>query len=99
MMPAKDGDVVLKTVTTRAAIALIGAAVIAPALHAVESGDKTAKPPAVKAEMLVTTAWLQEHLADRNLVVLYIGQDRTRFDDGHFAGARFVQLDELVEQH
>jgi thiosulfate/3-mercaptopyruvate sulfurtransferase len=98
MMSTRDGDVVLKTVTTRAAIALIGAAVIAPALQAVESSDKIAKSPAVKAEMLVTTAWLQQHLADRDLVVLYIGQDRTRFDDGHVPGARFVQLDELVEQ-
>src|SRR5215472_5359150 len=81
MMPAKDGDVVLKTVTTRAAIALIGAAVLAPALQGIESGDQTAESPTMKAEMLATTAWLQEHLADHDLVVLYIGQDRTRFDE------------------
>ena len=98
-MPAKDGDVVLKTVTTRAAIALIGAAVLAPALQGVESNDKTAESPAVKAEMLVSTTWLQEHSADRDLVVLYVGQDRTRFDGGHVPGSRFVRLDELVEQH
>src|SRR5215469_15163483 len=98
MMPAKDGDVVLKTVTTRAAIALIGAAVIAPALQGIESSDQTAESPTVKVEMLATTAWLQEHLADRDLVVLYIGQDRTRFDEGHVPGSRFVRLDELVEQ-
>ena len=98
-MPAKDGDVVLKMVTTRAAIALIGAAVLAPALQGAESSDKTAESPTVKAEMLVTTAWLQEHLADCGLVVLYIGQDRTRFDEGHVPGSHFVRLDELVEQH
>ena len=98
-MPAKDGDVVLKIVTTRAAIALIGAAVLAPALQGVESNDKTAESPAVKAEMLVSTTWLQEHSADRDLVVLYVGQDRTRFDGGHVPGSRFVRLDELVEQH
>ena len=97
-MPAKDGDVVLKTVTTRAAIALIGAAVLAPALQGVESNDKTAESPAVKAEMLVSTTWLQEHSADRDLVVLYVGQDRTRFDGGHVPGSLFVRLDELVEQ-
>src|SRR5215467_12881169 len=98
MMPAKDGDVVLKTVTTRAAIALIGAAVLAPALQGIESGDQTAESPTRKVEMLATTAWLQEHLADRDLVVLYVGQDRTRFDEGHVPGSRFVRLDELVEQ-
>src|SRR5499427_2549010 len=98
MMPAKDGDVVLKTVTTRAAIALIGAAVLAPALQGIESGDQTAESPTRKAEMLATTAWLQEHLADHDLVVLYVGQDRARFDEGHVPGSRFVRLDDLVEQ-
>src|SRR6516225_610360 len=49
--------------------------------------------------MLVSTTWLQEHSADRDLVVLYVGQDRTRFDGGHVPGSRFVRLDELVEQH
>ena len=99
MIPVRDGEPVLKTVTTRAAIALIGAAVLAPTLRGFESIDKTAEPPAVKVEMLVTTSWLQEHLADHNLVVLYIGQDQARFDEGHVPGSRFVRLDELVEQH
>jgi thiosulfate/3-mercaptopyruvate sulfurtransferase len=99
MMPVKDGEVVLKSVTTRAAIALIGAAVLSPALRGLQTSDKTAQSPAVRTEMLVTTSWLEQHLADRDLVVLYIGQDRTRFDDGHVPGSRFVQLDELVEQH
>jgi thiosulfate/3-mercaptopyruvate sulfurtransferase len=99
MMPVKDGEVVLKSVTTRAAIALIGAAVLSPALRGLQTSDKTAQSPAVRTEMLVTTSWLEQHLADRDLVVLYIGQDRTRFDDGHVTGSRFVQLEELVEQH
>ena len=98
MIPSKDGEPVLKTVTTRAAIALIGAAVLAPTLRGLEIGE-TVERPAVKSGMLVTTSWLQEHLADRDLVVLYIGQDQTRFDEGHVPGSRFVRLDELVEQH
>lgn len=98
-MPVKDGEVVLKTVTTRAAIVLIGAAVLAPALRGAEASDKSAEPTAVRSEMLVSTSWLQGHLADRNLLVLYIGQDRTRFEEGHVPGSRFVRLDELVEQH
>jgi len=98
MIPVKDGEPVLKTVTTRTAIALIGAAVLAPTLRGFESIEKTADAPVVKTEMLVSTSWLQEHLADRDLVVLYIGQDQTRFDEGHVPGSRFVRLDELVEQ-
>ena len=98
MIPVKDGEPVLKTVTTRAAIALIGAAVLAPTLRGFESIEKTAEPPVVRTSMLVSTSWLQEHLADRDLVLLYIGQDQTRFDEGHVPGSRFVRLDELVEQ-
>ncbi len=49
--------------------------------------------------MLVSTAWLQEHLGDRDLVVVYVGRDRSEYDAGHIPGARFLALDELVEQH
>ena len=49
--------------------------------------------------MLVSTTWLEQHLNDRNLIVLYIGRDRAQFDSGHIPGSRFVRLDELVEQH
>ena len=48
--------------------------------------------------MLVSTSWLEQHLNDRDLVVLYIGRDRGQFDAGHIPGSRFVRLDELVEQ-
>jgi thiosulfate/3-mercaptopyruvate sulfurtransferase len=99
MMPVKDGELVLKSVTTRAAIALIGAAVLSPALRGVEASDATAKSTAVRTDMLVSTSWLQQHLADRDLVLLYVGQDQARFDEGHVPGSRFVRLDELVEQH
>jgi thiosulfate/3-mercaptopyruvate sulfurtransferase len=49
--------------------------------------------------MLVSTAWLQEHLNDRDLVVLYVGRDQGEYDAAHIPGARFLPLDELVEQH
>ena len=53
----------------------------------------------MRSEMLVSTTWLEQHLNDRGLVVLYIGRDRGQFDSGHIPGSRFVRLDELVEQH
>ncbi len=98
MMCDRDGEVVLKTIATKAAIALVGATVLAPGVRGSESSDATAGSPAVRTEMLVSTSWLQEHLADRDLVVLYVGQDRTRFDEGHIPGSRFLPLNELVEQ-
>ena len=55
--------------------------------------------PAVRSEMLVSSSWLDRHLNDRDLIVLYIGRDRSQFDSGHIPGSRFVRLDELVEQH
>jgi len=98
MTPVKDREVVLKTVTTKAAIALIGAAVLSPAWQGVDSNDATAASPSVRTGMLVTTSWLQQHLTEPDLVVLYVGQDQTRFDAGHIPGSRFVRLDELLEQ-
>ena len=53
----------------------------------------------MRSQMLVSTSWLEQHLNDRNLVVLYIGRDRSQFEAGHIPGSRFVRLDDLVEQH
>src|SRR5205814_8569705 len=47
----------------------------------------------------VSTGLLDQHLTDRDLIVLYIGRDRSQFDSGHIPGSRFVRLDDLVEQH
>jgi thiosulfate/3-mercaptopyruvate sulfurtransferase len=94
-MPEKEA--MLKEVTNKAALALIGAAVLSPVfqrIYAQEHGR-----PAVLSEMLVSTAWLEQHLNDRDLIVLYVGHDRGQFDSGHIPGSRFVRLDELVEQH
>ena len=87
----------LNGTAAKTAIVLVGTAVMGPALHSYGSADKD-HYPALRTEMLVSTAWLQEHLADRGLVILYIGPDRSRFDGGHIPGSRFVPLDELVEQ-
>ncbi len=45
-------------------------------------------------QMLVTTAWLGEHLSDRSLVILNIGP-RATFDAGHIPGARFVEMSSI----
>jgi thiosulfate/3-mercaptopyruvate sulfurtransferase len=44
--------------------------------------------------MLVSTAWLGEHLSDRSLVILNIGP-RSTFDAGHIPGARFVEMSSI----
>jgi thiosulfate/3-mercaptopyruvate sulfurtransferase len=42
-----------------------------------------------RAELLVTPAWLAQHLKDPDLVLLHVG-DRAEYDKGHIAGARYV---------
>jgi thiosulfate/3-mercaptopyruvate sulfurtransferase len=88
-------DEMFKTMTTKAAVVLVGAAMITPALRGFEAGDALR----LREEMLVSTAWLAEHLTDRDLVILYVGRDRGQFDAGHISGSRFALLDDLVEQH
>lgn len=46
---------------------------------------------------LVTTAWLGEHLKDRDLVLLHVG-DRAEYDKEHLPGARFVSLRDIAQR-
>jgi thiosulfate/3-mercaptopyruvate sulfurtransferase len=94
-MPEKEA--MLKDVVNKAALALIGTVVLGPAFYRIRAQENT--QPAVRSEMLVSASWLEQHLNDRDLVVLYVGHDRGQFDSGHIPGSRFVRLDELVEQH
>ncbi len=92
-----EKDVMLKDIAQSAALAVAGIAVLSsgpPRIRAQESGW-----PAVQTQMLVSTSWLEQHLNDRTLVVLYVGRDRSQFESGHIPGSRFVRLDDLVEQH
>jgi thiosulfate/3-mercaptopyruvate sulfurtransferase len=92
-----EKEAMLKDVATKAALPLIGAAFLSTAFERVYANE--GPRPAVRSEMLVSTTWLEQHLNDRNLIVLYIDRDRAQFDSGHIPGSRFVRLDELVEQH
>jgi thiosulfate/3-mercaptopyruvate sulfurtransferase len=83
--------------SARAVFPLIGAAILGSALQVSRSQDTSRS--AVRSEMLVSTAWLEKHLDDRNLIILQIGPDRAQFDSGHIRGSRFLRLDDLVEQH
>ena len=83
--------------TTSVALPLLGAALFNSAIQTSRAQQKP--HTAVQSEMLVSTAWLEKRLDDRDLVVLQIGRDRTQFDSGHIPGARFLWLDDIVEQH
>lgn len=58
------------------------------------STDSTiARQPQVdsRAALLVTPAWLAEHLKDPDLVLLHVG-DRAEYDRAHLPGARYVSM-------
>ena len=52
--------------------------------------------PRARPEMLVSGEWLNKHLQDPSVVVLYVGRQRIAYDAGHIPGARFVTLAELA---
>jgi thiosulfate/3-mercaptopyruvate sulfurtransferase len=76
-------------------LALIGATMLSPALNGVTPAGQSS----LHSEMLVSTSWLQQHLSDADLVVIYVGRDPAEYGGGHIPGERFLPLDELVEQH
>jgi thiosulfate/3-mercaptopyruvate sulfurtransferase len=45
--------------------------------------------PSARGRLVVSAAWLRQHAADPNLVLLHVG-NRTTYDAGHLPGARYV---------
>ena len=54
------------------------------------------KPPSVRSEMIVSTAWLAGHLNDPKVVILHVARARAHYDEGHIPGARFAGWDEIT---
>jgi thiosulfate/3-mercaptopyruvate sulfurtransferase len=52
--------------------------------------------PMSRPEMLVATAWLAEHLSDRDLVVLCINSAPEFYSHGHIPGARQIKLGDIA---
>lgn len=50
--------------------------------------------PAAKADLLVSTTWLEQHFHDPNLTIVEVGDCET-FEKEHIAGARFISTKEL----
>jgi thiosulfate/3-mercaptopyruvate sulfurtransferase len=52
--------------------------------------------PAVRSEMLVTTAWLAKQLNSPQVVILHAAAERKHYDDGHLPGARFLSTKAIL---
>ena len=49
----------------------------------------------IEEELLVSTSWLEEHLADSLLVILHYGM-KTEYDREHIPGARYVDIWDIL---
>jgi len=48
----------------------------------------------VRSSMVVSTEWLAQHLQDKSLVVLHVG-DKKEYDAAHIPGAQFIQQSDI----
>lgn len=64
---------------------------------AVFSSAAIANASEVHPEMIVSAQWLAEHLNDPNVVVLHVAEKRSEYDAGHIPGARFLALEDFIE--
>jgi thiosulfate/3-mercaptopyruvate sulfurtransferase len=61
------------------------------------AGNKPADATAAAhPELVVSTAWLQEHLNDPSLVIVHIGHHRDDYEAAHIPGARFLTMDKFI---
>lgn len=74
--------------TTKFRNSIVCGVFVAASLLQVASAQ-TASP---RDALVVTTKWLKEHLDDKDLVVLHVGERKT-YDAGHIPGARFMNLE------
>lgn len=51
-------------------------------------------PAKVRSSMVVSTEWLGQHLQDKSLVVLHVG-DKKEYDAAHIPGAQFIQQSDI----
>ena len=62
------------------------------------SGFAMAQPaPMVRTELLVSTAWLAEHLKDPNLVILHVADTFADYKRGHIPGARVLATGKFID--
>lgn len=54
-------------------------------------------PPLPRSDMLVSTAWLAEHLKDPDLVLLHVADTFADYKRGHIPGARFLATGKFID--
>lgn len=85
-----------KSVFVKTSLVVVCAAALALAVQFAISrrGDAQAGNSGSNS-MLVSTAWLAEHLGDRTIVIINVGP-RPSYDAGHIPGARFLEMSSIA---
>jgi thiosulfate/3-mercaptopyruvate sulfurtransferase len=79
-----------------AALAMMASQPLTAQPAATPTTAQTGAIPKLRPEMLVTTAWLAEHLSDPGLVVLCINSSPEFYSKGHIPGARQIKLGKIA---
>src|SRR5690606_36319617 len=93
--PRTEAIMKIRTYLAAAGLLWLGACSPSGAETGHEAHDN-APMSAVRSELLVSTAWLADHLDDPGVVVLHVAPDRSGYNRGHIPGARFLPLGAIV---
>lgn len=77
--------------TTRAVLTLVAGLSLARGVALAKDPAPASSP---RESMLVTVAWLAQHLSDPGLVLLHVG-DKAEYEARHIPGARYVALSDI----
>lgn len=67
------------------------------ALLATSAAMAQSATPRVNVDLLVSTAWLTDHLKDPNLVLLHVADTFADYKRGHIPGARFLATGKFID--
>lgn len=73
---------------------LVVGLVCVAALICFESSFAREAQAKVRTSMIVSTEWLAQHLNDKSLVLLHVG-DKKEYDTAHIPGAQFIQTSDI----
>ena len=90
------GAAALKLARLAAMVLICGLLWITPMHAQKKSAAAAGETPKLRAEMLVSTAWLAQHLQDADLVVLCVAGKPEFYSGGHIPGARFIALNDIA---
>jgi thiosulfate/3-mercaptopyruvate sulfurtransferase len=71
-----------------------GLRALAVALLTLSALEGAAGQSNARDQLLVTTHWLQQHLQDRDVVLLHVGE-KPEYDAAHIPGARFITMRDI----